>query len=576
MYKLITLILSLSFLLSNAQIVFVKKEALGLNNGTSWNDAYTDLDFAIEQTDSAEIWVASGIYTPSSDINGSPSSIVKNHTFKLKKNIAIYGGFLGNETLKTQRDWINNLTVLSGDIGVIGDVTDNINHVVTAEPVLLDSNSKLDGLIISDGYTESNSPNRNGAGIYMFYVRGGDVVIRNCIIQNNRSFGEGGGIYIRGYSPILENNIIRQNEAYNGAGIYIYYSDAILKNNIIRYNFANDFNVFIPSGSGGGIYISSYSSPILTKNIIESNFSDGNGGGVTIDSNEPAVFESNLILLNTSKLNGGGIYLNYSDSFFFNNIFAKNNAKERGGAMYVDYNPEGIKFINNTVTLNSSILGGGALYLYSSDANIVNSIIYGNTPRNNQINLLSLAGNRAPSFRYCNIEFGSIGIRSVGNQFVYQNNLDTLPMFEDITLDRYNLNTYSPLINSGTDSLSVINSGWNGAPVIFPNTDFSGNPRIFEQIDIGAFEYPYPVGIKESELSKSVIYPNPTNGILEIDTEINDYSIDIYNITGKLIRHYNQKTRNSNIDLSGHEYGIYLIIIKSDDVIQQHKIVLSN
>ncbi len=38
-------------------------------------------------------------------------------SFELKNGVAIYGGFAGTETLRTQRNPATNVTVLSGDIG---------------------------------------------------------------------------------------------------------------------------------------------------------------------------------------------------------------------------------------------------------------------------------------------------------------------------------------------------------------------------------------------------------------------------------------------------------------------------
>jgi hypothetical protein len=81
-----------------------------------------------------------GIYTPSATtIPGDPRSA----TFQLKSGVAIYGGFAGNETTLSQRDWNVHPTILSGDIdnndktnpqGVVtnttGIVVHNSYHVV--------------------------------------------------------------------------------------------------------------------------------------------------------------------------------------------------------------------------------------------------------------------------------------------------------------------------------------------------------------------------------------------------------------------------------------------------------------
>ena len=40
----------------------------------------------------------------------------RSSTFALRNNVALYGGFVSTETLRTQRDWAVHVTVLSGDV----------------------------------------------------------------------------------------------------------------------------------------------------------------------------------------------------------------------------------------------------------------------------------------------------------------------------------------------------------------------------------------------------------------------------------------------------------------------------
>uniref|UniRef100_UPI0026EF5573 hypothetical protein n=1 Tax=Nonlabens dokdonensis TaxID=328515 RepID=UPI0026EF5573 len=81
-------LLIISFLLSlsmSAQI-FVNASATGANDGSSWTDAYTDLQTALaNDTNGDNIWIAAGTYTPGNSITS---------LFNLDQpNVTLYGGF---------------------------------------------------------------------------------------------------------------------------------------------------------------------------------------------------------------------------------------------------------------------------------------------------------------------------------------------------------------------------------------------------------------------------------------------------------------------------------------------------
>ncbi|HYX21624.1 MAG TPA: hypothetical protein VFA98_12340, partial [Thermoanaerobaculia bacterium] len=87
---------------------------------------YADLQPALAAATSGdEIWVATATYKP------DPSDRTK--SFALKNGVGIYGGFVGNETMRSQRNPEANVTILSGDIGTPGSAADNSYHVVTTD-----------------------------------------------------------------------------------------------------------------------------------------------------------------------------------------------------------------------------------------------------------------------------------------------------------------------------------------------------------------------------------------------------------------------------------------------------------
>ena len=84
-YLLFVSTFSLTVSLAGQGPVFVDAAAAGVNNGTSWANAYIDLSTALGATGSGEIWIAKGTYTPAT----------RTSSFVLRSDVAIYGGFSG-------------------------------------------------------------------------------------------------------------------------------------------------------------------------------------------------------------------------------------------------------------------------------------------------------------------------------------------------------------------------------------------------------------------------------------------------------------------------------------------------
>jgi len=166
----------------------VKPTPVGNADGSDWDNACS-LQYALTNASSGdEIWVAEGIYKPGTD---------RSDTFQLKSNVAVYGGFAGTETERGQRDWVANLTILSGDIGSPVWPYDNSYHVVMVEGKKA---AILDGLYINSGMTwdkehqNEDTPHNWGAGIY----NNGTLTVNNCILSDNSAYWRGGGIYNSG------------------------------------------------------------------------------------------------------------------------------------------------------------------------------------------------------------------------------------------------------------------------------------------------------------------------------------------------------------------------------------------
>jgi len=320
--------------LSTPIIHYVKSDATGANNGSSWTDAYTNLQLALSAASSGdEIWVAAGTYIP-------VSSIERHHSFFLKNGVAIYGGFTGTETLRTQRNPAANVTILSGDIGIAGDNSDNSYHVVVGSNV--ENTTVLDGFTITAG-------NANG--------------------DSSFNFDEGGGMYNSNSNPSLANLIFSSNSAISGGGMYNYYSSPSLLN--------VTFNANTSTYSGGGIY-SDHSSLNLINAIFDSNIATGTdispswGGGVM------SVFSTlsikNSTFTGNSAFEGGGINNNNSSTSDLKNVTFFGNSAQVGGAIN---NHSLLNLTNNTISNNTGFSNSGGVY-NAGTMNYENTIIANN------------------------------------------------------------------------------------------------------------------------------------------------------------------------------------------------------
>ena len=228
--------------LGDAAIIYVDGGATGRDDGSSWMNAYTNLQPALAAAVSGhEIWVAEGVYYPDEGTGQTEND--RNACFGLKGGVAVYGGFTGAESARGQRDWTAHPTILSGEIGVTGVITDNVYHVVASTGVT--DTAVLDGFTITGGCADDGSPNHTpsnrGGGMLN---TGSSPTLVNLAFTGNTAFIGGGGMYNDDSDPTVINEAFSGNVALHGGGGGMFNDDSspTLINCLITGNRALDMH----------------------------------------------------------------------------------------------------------------------------------------------------------------------------------------------------------------------------------------------------------------------------------------------------------------------------------------------
>jgi predicted outer membrane repeat protein len=451
---------------------YVKQDAVGSGDGSSWGNAHTDLQSALAAASpDEEIWVAAGIYKPTSTADRTIS-------FTLKNGVAVFGGFLGTETARAQRDHENNLTVLSGDIGVDGDNSDNSYHVVVGSET--NNSARLDGFTITAGNADDNlpfSPEGQGGGMYSDL---GSPIVSNVIFTDN-SAKFGGGMFHGGELgfeelisyPILTNVIFQNNSATEGGG---FFSENYVHATLADVTF--DGNTASRAGAGMQDRLGTLH---LTNVVFENNVSQGAAGGIQILSLDASL--TNVTFSGNSAVFGGGV-INANLNPQLTNVTFSNNTAETGGAMW---NAHASPMLTDVVfSGNTAVDYGGGMYNEDGSNPVLTNVMFDN----NSAGSGSGVFNAGSSPTLLGVTFsGNTGpAGSRGGAMV--NDLDSSPSLTNVTfvnnsveiaggamLNSYNSNP--SLVNVTFVGNSSSNKGgaiynWDSSPSL-KNVTFNGN-----------------------------------------------------------------------------------------------------
>lgn len=405
---------------------------------------FTAIQVAIDEaSNDTTIAVAAGVYTENVLIQD--------------KVVHLFGGFAGGTAADyesgdggdfTSRNPVANRT------HILGDRTDSVVTLVEA------GDSTLNGFRITNG-TRSKIPDfgKLGGGVF---VRGGSPTIANNLIENNDSRPpepvddfdtiRGGGIYAEDANISVLNNIVRNNTAARGGGMAIGGDKVLIEGNRVESNFGL-------SDHGGGLFITSPDATI-THNLIISNaigvqVGYGWGGGLIFfgDTYAPgtafATISYNIVTRNYSPGQGAGIFIDEAATALLDHELIYDNIchqldRSAGVGVYVD----GGNGFGSHVTINHSTIadhncgetiGGNGLFVEgNSQVTVTNSIFWGNAGDD-------FAGNETSPI--------TVSYTTSEEEWEGTGNLNANPLFADAAQHDYHLQSkagrWDPSANGG-------------------------------------------------------------------------------------------------------------------------------
>jgi predicted outer membrane repeat protein len=409
------LVLGLS-LTAQAKIIYVDDDAMGRNDGSTWDNAHRHLQDAFfdayrylqdtlgeagTSSEPVEIRVAQGVYRPDRNSRYPDGTRDRNASFCLLDGVAVKGGFAGvGAADPNARDIIRYESILSGDLAgndaPVKDPCDllteptraeNSHHLVTAEPC--SRSAVLEGFTI-----------RAATGCALFLpetVTPCRPSVRNCLfIDNSSSAGAAACVYVAA-RPELIDCVFLRNVAWSGAGALQVTSgraevgagDFVVRGCIFAWNVAAGANKDMP-GMGSAV--------------------TGDGGAASIALESPSIMEDCTFVGNTALI-GGAVRSNRTENIV-NCRFIQNTASEAGGAIYVE--GPGTTLVSCTLSGNMAP-DGRACYVgtHQGGLTVINTILWDGGDE------ISLATNAAVDVAYSDIEGGWPG----------EGNIDADPLF---------------------------------------------------------------------------------------------------------------------------------------------------
>jgi len=353
-----------------------------------------------------------------------------------------------------------------------------------------------------------------------------DYSLKNITITNGYHRNVGGlKISLNNENVILENITVYNSEGSGESGMIISNTDNLLLRNIYIYDNCGGLALGLGSVLDEVEREFSVENCVVNHNLPDDDPDWGYGGGILVAGRMtiPDIFHGVFKNVQITNNVNNDTFWPYSSVA----LTVINNAK--------------VDLINSTIGDNTTPTGGAVKLNYGAEVNIINSILYGDIPRE-----IVVDGRDMPctlTVRNSLIRGGMWGIMVLGNNTLnwLDGNIDGDPLWICSGEYPYSLSYGSPCIDSGTTDTTGLH---------LPAYDLAGNPRISGgRIDIGAYEYQDTISVDPSQNYNDWLYtlqntPNPFHDGTSIlfsvhdSHHIEDIILTIYNAKGQLVKRF--------------------------------------
>ncbi|WP_378172102.1 T9SS type A sorting domain-containing protein [Aquimarina sp. SS2-1] len=598
----LSVLLLISFFTLSAQNTYYVSQTFGNNMNTgSQASPWKTIQFGVDQLDPGDILnVEAGTYTEIVTFSGSSNSGVSDSPITVQSigNVIIDGSSITPTGRK-------GLITISGASHLIIDGFELQNYQ-TPNPVSNDNNTPIGILIegtcnnliirnnkIHDIKNFSSCSQNSGCGtgangiaVYGDTTSGIQNIelianeVYECVTASSESFTINGNV--NGFKVI--DNYVHDN---NNIGFdFIGFEDDVCaacgddnqaRNGIVKGNRAIRNTIF------GNPSLGVPANPWYQSEI---NNNEGNAGGFYVDGGRNIIFDSNLSAENDLGFEFGSEnqFRETSDILMINNYVYNNkeNGVITGGYSSTEDDPDGgggdavrIYIYNNSFYKNK---GWGSEVVFQNrvkDSRVANNIFFGESSTaacHEDFNPSSNTNNTWGT----NLWWGTSVSGSVPGTSITQNPNFTDPDTGNLDIQESSTSAIDEGIiqndiNTWTDSFWDTNFPPNGTITVHGNTDYNGNNRFVNTIDLGASEYSSTLGIGDfQEKPVPMTYPNPVKNIINFSTSDGDYKYTIYDLTGKKLA---QGKATDKIMVSDLRAGIYILSLEDTKSSWSYKFV---